>query len=81
MIKINWIELKSNKIVLKPKGYIKKVSLKNNIMESKIKLIEHLIRHNDFLNNVFERRIMGRRRPRANYFHDIKEKMSCIPYQ
>lgn len=50
-------------------------------MESKIKLIEHLIRHNDFLNNVFERRIMGRRRPRANYFHDIKEKMSCIPYQ
>lgn len=50
-------------------------------MESKIKLIEHLIRHNDFLNNIFKGTIMRRRSRRANYFHDIKEKMNCIPYK
>lgn len=37
-----------------------------------------------FFKNIFEGRIMGRRprgRPRANYFHNIKEKMGCISYQ
>jgi hypothetical protein len=53
-------------------------------MERKIKFIGHLIRHNDFIINIFEGKIMGRRprgRPRTNYFHDIKEKMGCASYQ
>jgi len=53
-------------------------------MEKKIKWMRHLIRHNDFLNNTFEEGIREQRsrgRPRANYFHDIKEKMGCVTYQ
>ncbi|KAF0770193.1 putative transposon-derived protein F52C9.6 [Aphis craccivora] len=53
-------------------------------MERKIKLIGHLNRHNDFLNKIFEERIMGRRpigKPRVNYFHGIKEKIGCASYQ
>jgi len=55
-----------------------------HIIERKIKFIGHIIRHNDFLNNIFEGRIMGRRprgRSRTNYFHDINEKMDCASYQ
>jgi len=54
-------------------------------MERKIKWIGRLIRHdNDFLNNIFEGRIIGRRprgRPRANCFDDTKEKMGALSYQ
>lgn len=34
-------------------------NLLGNIMEWKIKLIGHLIRHNSFIRNIFERRISG----------------------
>jgi len=74
MIKTNWIERKSNERVLK-EVIREKRSL---IMERKIKLIGHLIRHKDFFNNIIKGKIMG---PRANYFHDIKEKMGCASYQ
>lgn len=57
-----------------------KRSLITSIMERKIKWIGHLIGHSDFLNNIFEGRII-RQRPRVNYFHDINEKMGCISYQ
>lgn len=53
-------------------------------MEKKIKCIVHKIRHNDFLNKIFEGKIMGRRprgKPRMNCFSDIEEKMGCISYQ
>jgi len=53
-------------------------------MERKIKVIGHLLNHNDFFNNIFEGRTMGRRsrgRPKANFFHDIKEKMGSTSYQ
>lgn len=82
MIKTNWMERKSNERVLNEIG--EKISLMIHITERKMKLNGHIIRHNNFLNNLFERRIMGRRprgRPRTNYFHDVKEKMSCESYQ
>lgn len=53
-------------------------------MIRKIKFIGRLIHYNDFLNNMFERRIMGRRsrgRCRTNNFQDIEEKMDCASYQ
>jgi len=72
------MERKSNERVLDEIG--EKRSLMIHIIERKIKLIGHIMRHNDFLNNIFEGRIMRRRprgRPRTNYFHDIKVKMGC----
>jgi len=72
MTKTNWMKRKSNERGLKEIG--EKRSIMINIMERTIKFIGHIIRHNNFLNNIFEGKIMGRRprrRPRANYFHDI----------
>lgn len=51
MIKTNWVEQKSNENALKGE----KRSLIINKMDRKIKWIEHLIHHNDFLNNIIER--------------------------
>ncbi|VVC34391.1 Hypothetical protein CINCED_3A013517 [Cinara cedri] len=83
MIKINWMKLKSNERVLEKVG--ERRSLMINIMERKIKFVRHnLIHHNDFLNDIFYGRPMGRR-PRGilriNYFHDLEEKMACTSYQ
>jgi len=79
MIKTNWMERNSNERVLEEIG--EKRSEMINIMERKIKFIGHIIRHNYFLNNIFEGRLMGLRprgRSTANYFHDIEEKMAHL---
>lgn len=78
----NWMEWKSNGRVLAEIG--ERIILILNIMDKKIKFICHLIRYNDFLNDIFKGKIMGQRprgRPRINYFHDVKEKMDCTSYR
>jgi len=52
-------------------------------MESKDKFIWQLIRHDDFLNDIFGGRIMERRpkgSTRMNHFYDVEEKAGCTSY-
>lgn len=54
------------------------------IMKREMKLIGHLLKHNDFVTNILEGNIMGkrsRRRPRQSFFNDIKQQMGFTPYQ
>jgi hypothetical protein len=55
MTKTSWIERKSNKRVLEKVK--KRRSLIEPLEKRKIKLIGHLMRHNDFMKNIFEGRI------------------------
>lgn len=68
----NWTERRIDKGILEETGE-KREDLIVNTMGRKTKFIGRL---NDFLNNIFEGRIMVRRRPRPrnNYFHDVEEK-------
>jgi hypothetical protein len=53
-------------------------------MKKKPKFIGYFTRYNDFIINIFEGKIMGRRprgKPRINNFHGIREKMGCASYQ
>ncbi|KAI5727290.1 hypothetical protein M8J77_000272 [Diaphorina citri] len=82
MNKTSWVEKKSNERVLaevKERRY-----LMNFIASRKIKLIGHIIRHNDFLSNIFEGKVEGKKprgRPRMRYFHDIQETMGCSSFE
>lgn len=56
----------------------------NTIMKRKIKLIGYLIKHNNFVTNILEGKIMGkrlRRRPRQSYFNNINQRMGFTSYQ
>ncbi|KAI5731180.1 hypothetical protein M8J77_006038 [Diaphorina citri] len=82
MNKTSWVEKKSNERVLaevKERRY-----LMNFIASRKTKLIGHIIRHNDFLSNIFEGKVEGKKprgRPRMPYFHDIQETMGCSSFE
>jgi len=44
----------------------------------------NLLRHNDFVTNILEGKIMGKQsrgRPRQSYFNNINQQMSFISYQ
>ncbi|KAI5717312.1 hypothetical protein M8J77_003669 [Diaphorina citri] len=80
MTKTSWIEKKSNERLLREIRESRQ--LMNTIESRRIKLIGHIIRHNSFINNIFEREV-GRRprgRPRKEYFQDIMESMGCRSY-
>lgn len=82
MCKTSWREKKSNEKLL---SEIKERRQLIQSLESRqIKLIGHTIRHNNFLCNIFEGRLEGRRcrgRPRKCYFKDIMEIMKCKTYR
>jgi hypothetical protein len=59
MNKISWVERKTNEIVLQEVR--EKRNIMSHILKRKTKLIGHLIRHNTFINNIFEGKIMGRK--------------------
>lgn len=50
----------------------------------KVKLFEHLIRHNEFLNIILEGKILGKTiigRPRSSNLKSIMSYFSCIKYK
>ena len=81
MTRISWIEKKSNERVLAEVN--ERRSLMESIQRRKIKLIGHLIRHNEVMKNIFEGKIQVRRsrgRPRISYFKDILTTMNASSY-
>lgn len=54
-----------------------------HMVKSEKKLVDHLFRHNTFIRNIFEGKILGkrtRRRPRTPYFQDRKRLMEVTSY-
>lgn len=50
------------------------------IESRKIKLIGHIIQHDDFITNIFEEKVTGKKprgRPRKQYYEHIPELMNC----
>lgn len=81
MTKTSWTEKKTNQQILIE--IVERRSLLENIMKRKVKLIGHLIRHNQFIGNIFEGRLLGRRsrgRPRTSYFRDLQNIMRVNTY-
>ncbi|KAF0734800.1 putative transposon-derived protein F52C9.6 [Aphis craccivora] len=58
MTRIRWIERKRNETILEEIGETR--SMWTLIMKRKIKLVGHLLRHNDFITNIFEGKIAGK---------------------
>lgn len=82
MTKTRWVDRKTNERVLEEVG--EKRQLMKTIENRKIKLIGHLLRHSEFLSNIFEGRVEGSRprgRPRKQYFEEIQKPMRCTSYQ
>lgn len=81
MTKTSWTEKKTNQQILIE--IVERRSLLENILKRKVKLIGHLIRHNQFIGNIFEGRLLGRRsrgRPRTSYFRDLQNIMRANTY-
>lgn len=81
MTRTSWTEKKTNERVLQEVG--ERRNLMKSIAKRKVKLIGHLIRHSDFMKNIFEGRIQGRRsrgRPRSSYFQDVMNIMNVNSY-
>lgn len=81
MTKTSWTERKTNEKVLQEIG--ERRNLLGTILKRKTKLIGHLIRHNSFIENIFEGRLQGKRsrgRPRTSYFGDINNIMGVNTY-
>lgn len=81
MIKTRWIDKKRNEQVLKEvRG---KRQMMKMIESTKTKLIGHIIRHNDFITNIFEEEVTGKKprgRLRKQHFEHIQELMKCTSF-
>jgi hypothetical protein len=81
MSKITWVNRKTKERVLK---YVsEKKNIIKHILKRKTKLIGHLFRHNTFMKNIFEGKILLKRfrgSPRTSYFQDLKHLMEVITY-
>uniref|UniRef100_A0A8D8M2F8 Uncharacterized protein n=1 Tax=Cacopsylla melanoneura TaxID=428564 RepID=A0A8D8M2F8_9HEMI len=72
MTKTRWIE-KINERVLEELQ--ERRHLMKTIETRKIKLVGHIIRHNEFINNIFEGKVPGKKsrgRPRKEYFKEFQ---------
>ena len=81
MTRTSWTERKTNLGVLKELGEERK--LLNEIEKRKIRITEHIIRHNTFIKNIYEGKVLGkegRGRPRRRYFEDIRDRMGSDSY-
>ncbi|KAI5755057.1 hypothetical protein M8J77_013699 [Diaphorina citri] len=81
MTRTSWMERKRNEKILEEIG--EERNLMKTLMKRKIKLVGHLLRHNDFITNILEGKVEGRRprgRPRKSYFEDIMKLMDCNSY-
>lgn len=61
----------------------RKRTLLKKIEERKAKSIGHTIQHNNFLGNIFEGKILGKKprgRPRASIFQSVIDEMGCGSY-
>jgi hypothetical protein len=77
----SWMDRKSNEEVLK------EINEKRTILRvvgmRKVKLIGHLMRHNGFVTNIMEGRVLGkesRGRPRLSYIKNLMKEPSCNSY-
>ena len=75
------MDRKSNKEVLK------EINEKRTILRvvgmRKVKLIGHLLRHNGFVTNIMEGRVLGkesRGRPRLSYIKNLMKELFCNSY-
>jgi hypothetical protein len=77
----SWTERKRNDTILQEIGEERNII--TAIMKRKVKLIGHLLKHNDSVTNILEGKIMGkpRGRPRQLFFNDIKQRMGFTSYQ
>lgn len=74
MTRTSWIERKRNETILEE--IEERRNLITSIMKRKVKLVGHLLRHNEFITNIIEGRVLGRRprgRPWKSYFDDIQQ--------
>lgn len=82
MIRTSWIECKTNEAVLNEVN--ERRTMINKIMKSKMELIGHLIRHNEFITIIKEGKINGKRtreRLRRSFFEEIFYRMDFASYQ
>ncbi|PZC74919.1 hypothetical protein B5X24_HaOG207024 [Helicoverpa armigera] len=82
MERISWTERVTNEEVLNRVGT--KRQLLQNIEYRRGKMIGHLICHDDFIKNIVEGKVEGKRgrgRPRYSYIKQIKEKVKVVTYK
>ncbi|PZC78062.1 hypothetical protein B5X24_HaOG202597 [Helicoverpa armigera] len=82
MERISWTERISNEEVLSRIG--SRRQLLHSIENRRGKMIGHLIRHDDFIKNIVEGKVEGKRgrgRPRYSYMKQIKEKVNVVTYK
>jgi hypothetical protein len=78
----SWTESKRNDTILQEIGEERNII--TAIMKRKVKLIGHQLRYNDFVTNILEGKIMGKRlrgRPKQSFFNDIKQRIGFTLYQ
>jgi len=72
MHKTSWRKMKTNEAILNE--IQEQRQLIKSIEHRRIKLIGHIILHDEFICNIFE----GRSRPRKSYFKDLEDLMHNI---
>jgi len=81
MTKTSWTERKSNVIILHEINENRE--LLKVIAKRKIKLLGHVLRHNNFLQNIFEGKVLGKKtrgRPRMAFLKNTIHEMGCNSY-
>jgi hypothetical protein len=77
----SWMDRKSNEEVLKEIN--EKRTILRVVEMRKVKLIGHLLRHNSFVTNIMEGRVLGkesRGRPRISYITNLMKELFCNCY-
>lgn len=77
----SWVERKTNEQVLREVNEGR--TLLRDIRRRKAKMIGHIVRHSEFLVNIFEGKVLGKKtrgRPRNNYFKKLEEEMYLENY-
>ena len=81
MTRTKWTERKRNETIMEE--IEEKRNIMTSLMRRKVKLVGHLLRHNNFITNIIEGKVAGRRprgRPRKSYLEDIYHLMGCTSY-
>ena len=81
MTRTSWIERKTNLEVLREVQEERR--LLREMEKRKTKFIGHVLRHNTFIINILEGKVLGKKgrgRPRKKYLEDIEKRMGCVNY-
>jgi hypothetical protein len=82
MLGTSWIEYKSNEAVLDEDNETR--TMVNTTMKRKIKLIEHLLRHNEFITIITDGKTNGKKtlgRPHKSFFEKVLRRTSLTSHQ